>query len=122
MGFSRQEYWSELPFPTPGDLSDPGIRSVSLGSPALTGGFFTAAAESLQSCPTLCDRIGGSPAGCPVSGILQARTLEWVAISFSNSSPFLTLGSFQMSQFFASGGQCIGASASASVLPMNIQD
>ena len=91
MGFSRQEYWSELPFPTPGDLSDPGIRSVSLGSPALTGGFFTAAAESLQSCPTLCDRIGGSPAGCPVSGILQARTLEWVAISFSNSSPFLLI-------------------------------
>ena len=44
-----------------------------------------AAAKSLQSCPTLCDPTGGSPAGCPVPGILQARTLEWVAISFSNA-------------------------------------
>ena len=43
-----------------------------------------AAAKSLQSCPTLCDPIDGSPPGSPVSGILQARTLEWVAISFSN--------------------------------------
>ena len=44
-----------------------------------------AAAESLQSCPTLCDPIDGSPSGSPVPGILQARTLEWVAISFSNA-------------------------------------
>ena len=44
-----------------------------------------AAAKSLQSCPTLCDPIDGSPPGSPVSGILQARTLEWVAISYSNS-------------------------------------
>ena len=41
-----------------------------------------AAAKSLQSCPTLCDPIDGSPPGSPVPGILQARTLEWVAISF----------------------------------------
>ena len=40
---------------------------------------------SLQSCPTLCDPIDGSPPGSPVPGILQARTLEWVAISFSNA-------------------------------------
>ena len=46
----------------------------------------TATAKSLQSCPTLCDPIDGSPPGFPVPGILQARTLEWVAISFSNSS------------------------------------
>ena len=45
----------------------------------------TAAAKSLQSCPTLCDPIDGSPPGSPVPGILQARTLEWVAISFSNA-------------------------------------
>ena len=45
----------------------------------------TAAAESPQSCPTLCDPIDGSPPGSPVPGILQARTLEWVAISFSNA-------------------------------------
>ena len=44
-----------------------------------------AAAKSLQSCPTLCDPIDGSPPGSPVLGILQARTLEWVAISFSNA-------------------------------------
>ena len=44
-----------------------------------------ATAKSLQSCPTLCDPIGGSPSGSPVPGILQARTLEWVAISFSNA-------------------------------------
>ena len=46
----------------------------------------TAAAKSLQSCLTLCDPIVGSPPGSPVPGILQARTLEWVAISFSNAS------------------------------------
>jgi len=45
----------------------------------------TAAAKSLQSCPTLCDPIDGSPPGFTVPGILQARTLEWVAISFSNA-------------------------------------
>ena len=44
-----------------------------------------AAAKSLQSCPTLCDPIDGSPPGSAVAGILQARTLEWVAISFSNA-------------------------------------
>ena len=45
----------------------------------------SAAAESLQSCPTLCDPIDGSPPGSPVPGIIQARTLEWVGISFSNA-------------------------------------
>ena len=44
-----------------------------------------AAAMSLQLCPTLCDPIDGSPPGFPIPGILQARTLEWVAISFSNA-------------------------------------
>ena len=43
-----------------------------------------AAAKSLQSCPTLCDPRDDSPPGSPIPGILQARTLEWVAISFSN--------------------------------------
>ena len=41
MGFSRQEYWNGLPFPPPGDLSDPGVKPVSVMSPALIGGFFT---------------------------------------------------------------------------------
>ena len=47
--------------------------------------FAAAAVKSLQSCPTLCDPIDGSPPGSAVPGILQARTLEWVAISFSNA-------------------------------------
>ena len=63
LGFSRQEHWS--------------------------GGYYpiaaAAAAASLQSCPTLWDPIDGSPPGSPIPGILQARTLEWVAISFSNA-------------------------------------
>ena len=45
VGFSRQEYWSGLPFPPPGDLPDPGTESVSLMSPALTGKFFTTSAR-----------------------------------------------------------------------------
>ena len=47
--------------------------------------FAAAAAKLLQSCPTLCDPRDGSPPGFPVPGILQARTLEWVAISFSSA-------------------------------------
>ena len=47
--------------------------------------IFIAAAKSLQSCPTLCDPIDGSPPGSPVPGILQAKTLEWVSVSFSNA-------------------------------------
>ena len=46
---------------------------------------YAATAKSLQSCPTLCDRIDGSPPGSLVPGILQAKTLEWVAISFFNA-------------------------------------
>ena len=65
--FFRQEYWSGLPFPSPSKM------------PAAT------AAKSLQSCPTLCDPIDVNPPGSPAPGILQARTLEWVAISFSNA-------------------------------------
>ena len=51
------------------------------------GRYWTAAAAAklLQSCPTLCDPIDGSPPGSPIPGILQARTLEWAAISFSNA-------------------------------------
>ena len=47
--------------------------------------YMQGAAKSLQSCPTLCDPIDGSPPGSPIPGILQARILEWVAISFSNA-------------------------------------
>ena len=93
MGLARQEYGSALSFPSPGDLPVPAIEPTSL---AVAGEFFTteppgkplmciAAAKSLQSCPTLCDPIDGSPPGSPVPGILQVRTLEWVAISFSSA-------------------------------------
>ena len=95
MGFSRQEYWSELLCPPPGDLLEPGIWPVppalqadSLpteppGKPSWSivnwklshkGFAAAAAAKSLQSCPTLCDPIDGSPPGSSVPGILQARS------------------------------------------------
>ena len=65
LGLSRQEQWSGLPFPSP---------------------LYTRMhAKSLQSCPTLCDPMDCSPPGFSIHGILQARTLEWVAISFSNA-------------------------------------
>ena len=93
MGFSRQEYWNGLPLPSPGHLPNPGIKPISpalqanslLSQPPGKPDTYTAAAaaKSLQSCLTLCDPIDGSPPGSPVPGILQARTLEWVAISFS---------------------------------------
>ena len=64
-----------------GTLDDINQSKILYDPPAAAA----AAAKSLQSCPTLCDPIDGSPAGSAVSGILQARTLKWVAISFSNA-------------------------------------
>ena len=58
----------------------------------------SAAAKSLQSCPTLCDPIDGSPPGSPVPGILQARTLEWVAISFSNAGKWKVKSESEVTQ------------------------
>ena len=114
MEFSRQEYWSGLPFPfSSGSSQTRDQASVS----CIVGRFFTiwatqevlvfplallncppllishpysavaaaTAAKSLQLRPTLCDPIDGSPPGSPIPGILQARTLEWVAISLSNA-------------------------------------
>ena len=102
MGFFRQEYLSGLPWHPPGDFPDSGIELASL-SCALAGRFFTtsttweahftltaaAAAKSLQSCPTLSDPVDRSPPGSTIPGILQARTLEWVAIAFSNAQNIL---------------------------------
>ena len=90
MGFSKQEWCSGLPYPPPGDLPDPWIKSESLKSRALRGRFFTtaaaaAAAKALQSFPPLCDPMAGRPPGSPVPEILQGRKLEWVAISFSSA-------------------------------------
>ena len=87
-----------MPVPTPEDLPYPGIE---LTSPALAGATrealtlslslslslsaAAAAAKSFQLCPTLCNPIDGSPPGSSIPGILQAGTLEWVAISFSSA-------------------------------------
>ena len=71
-----------------GGFSSTELPETSLASSFEGGAVICAAAtaaKSLQSCPTLCDPIDGSPRGSPVPGILQARTLEWVAISFSNA-------------------------------------
>ena len=85
MEFSRPEYWNGLLFPSPEDLPDPGIEP---GSPTLQADALSSAAavaKLLQSCLTLCDPIDGLLPGSAVPGILQARILEWVAISFSNA-------------------------------------
>jgi len=98
MGLSGQYYRSWLPFLPPGYLPNLGFYPKSLSilhcrqilyhwatREAHILWFAAAAAKSLQSCPTLCDPIDSSPPGFPVPGILQARILEWVAISFSNA-------------------------------------
>ena len=75
------ESWLELSL-----LFSHSVVSNSLWSHGLQHSrLAAAAAKSLQSCPTLCDPVDGSPPGSPVPGILQARTLEWVATSFSNA-------------------------------------
>ena len=84
MEFPRQKYWSGLPFPSPEDLSYTGMEPAS-SALAAAAAAAAAAAKSLQSYPTLWDPVDGSPPGSAVPGILQARTLEWVAISFSNA-------------------------------------
>ena len=66
-------------FATPWTAALYSLHQLSLSATA------AAAAKSLQSCPNLCDPIDGSPPGSHVPGILQAKTLEWVAISFSNA-------------------------------------
>ena len=61
------------------------FEQSAAGGEGLAAAAAAAAAKSLQLCPTLCDPIDGSPPGSPVPGILKARTLEWVAISFFNA-------------------------------------
>jgi len=86
---SRQEYHLIQPCPSEEKQTNKQKLSTNLTIyEAYTNhwtNLATAAAKWLQSCPTLCDPIDGSPLGSPIPGILQARTLEWVAISFSNA-------------------------------------
>ena len=70
-------------------------------------GAAAAAAKSLQSCPTLCDPIDGSPPGSPVPGILQARTLEWVAIAFSENATWFDTKEIQWTPAH-NVGVCVG--------------
>ena len=102
MGFSKQEYWSGLPFPSllvPWAGNDPGLLHWELrvfatldceGSPTPTVSWksFTSCvhAKSLQSCPTLCNPMDCSLPGSSVHGIFQAIVLEWIVISFSRGS------------------------------------
>ena len=78
-----------------------------------------------QSCPTLCGRMDLTPRvysdSCPLSRWCH-KTISSSFVPFSHLQSFPASGSFQISQFFASGGQSTGVSASASILPMNIQD
>ena len=86
MGFSRQEYWSGLPCPPPGDLSESGIKQVTSVSPVLQADSLpaeplekplvdaAAAAKSLQSCPTLCDPMDCSLPGSSVHGIFPGKS------------------------------------------------
>ena len=77
---------SQESYPTPQFKSTNSLVLSFLYRPTLTSiHAAAAAAKSLQSCPPLCDPIDSSPPDSPVPGILQARTLEWVAISFSNA-------------------------------------
>ena len=94
MRCSRQEYWSGLPYPSPGDLSGSGREPGSLHfkqilyHPSHKGslGICLKWSEIAQSCPTLCDPVDYRPPASSVHGISQARILEWGAISFSRGS------------------------------------
>ena len=83
-GNSERLYFGGSKITADGDCSHESKRHLLLGRKVMTN-LAAAAAKSLQSCPTLCDPKDGSPPGSPVPGTLQARTLGWVAISFSNN-------------------------------------
>ena len=86
LGEERENYLKSWQYATHSHLweDDPRIEGNNTAS-HISKVYFAAAAKSLQSCLTLCDPTDGSPPGFPIPGILQARTLEWVAISFSNA-------------------------------------
>ena len=143
MGFSRQEYWNGLPFPSPGELPDPGIepRSPALQADALQTelcGKPLVYISSVQSFNYVwlfaTPRTAAHQASLSITNsrsLLKLMSIESVMPSnhlilcrplSSCLQSFPASGSLQMSKFFTSGGQSIRVSASASVLPMNIQD
>ena len=85
MGAQNLSHWTTKSLEDfPGGAVDRNLP-VYAGNEDLIPAATAAAAKSLQSCPTLCDPRDSSPRGSPIPGILQARTLEWVDISFSNA-------------------------------------
>ena len=143
MGLSRQEYWSGLPFLSPGYLPKPGIKFASptwqadhlplshLASRKSLLLLFSCSvvSDSLQLCGLPHARLpcpSPSPRACSNSCLLSLWCHQAISSSVVPSSSclqsFRASGSFPMSHFFALDGQSIGASASVSVLPMNIQD
>ena len=89
LGFSRQEHWSGLPFPSPMHESEKWKWSCSVVSRICTArpvAYQNCVSVSAQLRPTLCDPMDYSPPDSSVHGVLQARTLEWVAIPFSRVS------------------------------------
>ena len=148
MGFSRQEYWSGLPFPPPGDLPNPRIELMFLMSPALAGDSlplvppgkahryrYISSAQWL-SCVQAFASPGTAARQASLSitnsySLLKLMSIESVMPSnhlilccplLFLPSIFPASESFPMSQFFPSGGQSTGDSTSVSVLSMNIQD
>ena len=141
MGFSRQEYCSGLPCPSPGDCPYSEIQPVSLGPPALADRFFTTTSiweahtvvqfsSVAQLCLTLCDPMDWSTPGFPVHHQLPEFTQscplsQWCHPTISSSAvpfsshlqSFLASGSYLVSQFFVSGGQNI--SFNFSISPSN---
>ena len=143
MGFYRQKYWSRLPYPPLEDLPDPGIKPVSLMSPALAGRFFTTSTTCFSSILFSRSVVSDSvrphepqharpPCASPTPGVYpnSCPSSRWCHPAISSSVvPFSSCpqslpasGSFPMSQLFTSGGQSIRVSALASVFPVNTQD
>ena len=130
MGFSRQEDWSGLPYPPLGDISDPGIESVTLHVACIGSVQFSCSvmSNSLQPHEPQHTRPawpsptpGVHPNPCLLSRWCHLTILSSVVPFSSCPQSFSASRSFQMSQFFALGGQSIGVSDSTSVLPMNTQ-
>ena len=130
MGFSRQEDWSGLPYPPLGDISDPGIESVTLHVSCIGSVQFSCSvmSNSLQRHEPQHTRPawpsptpGVHPNPCLLSRWCHLTILSSVVPFSSCPQSFSASRSFQMSQFFALGGQSIGVSDSTSVLPMNTQ-
>ena len=148
MEFSMQEYWSGLPFPIAGDLPDPGIKPVSLASPALAGRFLTKCTTweaqdyrlSVQFSPSVVShplqphglQYAELPCPSPVPGTCSnsCPLSRWCHPPISSSvvpfssclQSFTVSGSSSRSHFFSLGGQSIAVSASVLALQMNIQD